>query len=120
MNSRLIELALAKQRLTLRSDDLRQQFAAAASDWKPAFSVVDRLRQGVDWLRRRPLLLVALAVALLVARPRAVVSLAGRGWLAWRMFRGLSGRLREVQAIGVGLGRSRKAGVASASDRRSR
>lgn len=116
MNSRLIELALAKQRLTLRSDDLREQFAAAAGDWKPAFSTVDRLRQGIDWLRRRPLLLVALAVALLVARPRVALSLAGRGWMVWRLLRSLRSGLDR---IGVGFGRNQESGAARASARRS-
>jgi len=111
----MIELALAKQRLTLHSDALRQQFAAAAGAWRPAFSAVDRLRRGVDWLRRHPPLLVALLVALFVARPRAVLSLAGRGWLVWRLLRRLSVSLREVERLGVGFGRNRKAGAASAS-----
>ena len=107
MNLRRLELALAKQRLTLQSDGLRQQFSAAASEWKPALRSVDRLRQGVDWLRRHPPLLVGLAVALFVARPRAVLRLAGRGWMLWRLLRGLRDGWRRVEAIGVGFGRDK-------------
>ena len=110
MNPRLLELALQKQRLLLRSDSLRAEFAAAAVVWQPVCSTVDRLRQGVDWLRRRPPLLIALGVAVLVARPRAVLKLAGRGWVVWRTLRHWSASLRKVEGLGAGFGRDRKTG----------
>ncbi len=96
MNSRLLELALAKQRLTLHSAALRGEFAAAADGLRPALAAVDRLRQGVQWLRRHPPLLVAVLVAVLVARPRAVLRLVGRGWVAWQALRRWRPALHEA------------------------
>lgn len=105
----MLELALEKQRLMLRSAVLRDQFAAATGAWQPVCTGIDRLRQALAWLRRRPLLLTALGVAVLVARPRAVLSLAGRGWVVWRTLRHWSARLRKVEGLGVEFGRNRKA-----------
>lgn len=109
MNRRLLELALEKQRLVLRSEDLRGKFSAAAAVWQPACAGVDRLRQAADWLRRRPSLLVGLGVALLVARPRAVLRLAGRAWVVWRTLRHWRQGLRQAQGLEVGFGRAGKA-----------
>lgn len=106
MNPRRLELALKKQRLCLHGDALRQQFAAAASEWRPACSVVDRLCQGVDWLRQHPPLWVALLVAVIVARPRRSLKLAGRAWALWRV-------LRRMKVLGVGIGTDRQVGTAS-------
>ena len=114
MNPRLHVLALEKQKLALRSEILREQFASAAGVWEPACHGVDRLRQAVAWLRRRPLPLIALGVALFVARPRAVLRLAGRGWVVWRTLRHWRAHLRKVEGLGVGIGRDRKAGSADA------
>jgi len=107
VNLRLLELALAKQRLTLRSDTLRRQLAAAAGDWRPPLGMIDSLRQGVDWLRRHPPVIVAVAVALFVARPRAVLGSVGRGWMLWRLWRSFRALRRRVEAIGVGFGREK-------------
>lgn len=119
MNRRLEQLALEKQRLAAQSEALRQELAACAAHWKPALGVADLLRQGVDWLRRRPPLLLALAVALFAARPRAVLSLVGRAWVAWRTVRRLVGAVSEARAFGVRFGRGRAAGGTNAEVRRS-
>lgn len=118
MNPRLLELALVKRRLTLRSGALRREFADAAGAWAPALQFGDRLRRGVDWLRRHPSLLVAASVALLVARPRTVFKLASRGWMAWRTLASLGAGLRRMQSLGVSVERDRKAGAAGARDHR--
>lgn len=111
MSSRLLQLALDKQRLLLHSDVQRQTLALHASRLAPLFSAADRMRKGVDWLCRHPGLPVVVLVALLVARPRAVWGLAGRVWVVWGMLRRLAAGLQDVQALGVKLGRERKAGA---------
>ena len=117
MNPRMIELALARGRLTVESEALRQRLAAAAVLWRPACGGIDRLRQGVDWLRTHPALFVAVAVAFLVARPRAVLSLAGRGWIVWRLLRSLRAGRNWLAAIGVDLGRRKNAAASASGDR---
>lgn len=96
MNRRLHELALEKQELALRSDLLRRQFAAAACELGPPLAVVDRLRQGLAWLRRHPPLVFALLLTAFVARPRALLGVAARAWMAWRTVRRLGSGLRQL------------------------
>jgi hypothetical protein len=90
---REIELALQKQRLQLQSAALRNTFAEHALALQPVFGLADRGRAAVLWLRRHPALPVAGLVALLVARPRAVLRWARRGWLVWLILRKLRGFL---------------------------
>ena len=97
MTPELLELALKKQRLRLKSAALRADFAEQAGALAPAFSAVDRVQAGISWLRRHPVLPVAALVALLVVRPRTMLRLAGRGWLVWRAVQ----RLRSALKVGL-------------------
>lgn len=71
----------------MRSAALRENFGNFASVWMPAFAAADRVRAGLVWLRRHPLLPVASLVAILVARPRWVLRWAQRGFFAWQALR---------------------------------
>jgi hypothetical protein len=93
VNPRLVELALKKQRLQLKSAILRSAFAEQAMTWAPAFAAADRIREGVAWMRRHPVLPVAMLVALLVARPRALLRGAAGAWVVWRGWQRLRGAL---------------------------
>ncbi|HQW20195.1 MAG TPA: YqjK-like family protein [Rhodocyclaceae bacterium] len=84
-----IELALKKQRLQMRSAALRSSFAGHALALQPVCNLADRGRIALHWLRRHPALPVAGLVALLVARPRAILRLAQRGWFVWQALRKL-------------------------------
>lgn len=77
MSPALVELALAKQRLQLRSAAQRDAFASAAAGMAPLFATADAVRDGVNWLRRHPEWLAGTVVAIAVARP-------GRVW-RWGM-----------------------------------
>lgn len=72
MSPRLIDLALKKQRLQLKSAALRAEWVTCASVLKPLCAGADRVRDAGTWLGRHPGLLVGVGVALLVARPRMV------------------------------------------------
>ena len=87
MNSRLLALALKKQRLQFKSASLREQWRGHACGLAPAFDAADHVRAGVGWLRGHPEVSVAVGVALLVARPRAVWRWARRGVVAWQFWR---------------------------------
>ena len=89
MNARRLELALRKQRLQLRSAQLRADFAADAAAFEPLFVAGDRVRDAAHWLKRHPELPVAAGVALLVARPRRLLGWARRGLFAWQAARRL-------------------------------
>jgi hypothetical protein len=72
---------------------LRQEFTARALVWQPAFALADRGRTAWLWLRRHPALPVAVLVALLVARPRALLRWTKRGFFAWQTLARLRDRL---------------------------
>lgn len=89
MNDRALELALRKQRLQDRSAALRHQWAADSTGLEAFCRRVDRIAAGLAWLRRHPQVPVAVTVALLVARPKAVFRWLRRGFVAWQMWRRL-------------------------------
>lgn len=91
MSPQLIDLALEKQRLLLKSAALRSEWADHASALKPICAGADRLRDAGAWLGRHPGLVVGSAVALLVARPKMVFRWLRRSLFAlglWRRARG--------------------------------
>ncbi|CAB1367747.1 YqjK family protein [Denitratisoma oestradiolicum] len=96
MNARAIELALKKQRLQLRSAALRGEIAAAAAGMKPLFATVDRIGDGLRWLREHHQWAVAGLVALLAARPRAALRWGRRGWFVWQALRRLRGSVQDI------------------------
>lgn len=87
MNTRMLELALKKQRLQFKSDMLRDQWCAHARGLAPVLGAADRVRAGFGWLRRHPEVLVGVGVAFAVARPRAVWRWLKRGVVAWQFWR---------------------------------
>lgn len=99
MNSDRIELALRKQRLQLQSDILREQWRGHVAGLAPVFFTGDKIADGVRWVRRWPLVLIAGAVALGVARPRWVIRWGRRTVLAWRSWRRLRGWLDARPSI---------------------
>jgi hypothetical protein len=86
----MIDLALQKQRLQLKSAEQRGAMVAAAMQLAPAFAVADGVREGLRWLRRNPEWLAGGIVALLVVRPGAVLRLARRSFFAWQIWRKFS------------------------------
>lgn len=86
MSRRLHELALKKQRLQFQSTLLRERWVAQTGDLRPLLVAVDHVGQGVTWVRRHPHALLAAAVAVLVARPRATLRWARRAFIAWQFW----------------------------------
>lgn len=85
MSPRLVELALKKQRLQIRSAALRADFSSHAAAWRPVFAIADQGQAALLWLRRHPAVPVAVLVALLVARPRVLLRWLKRGFFAWQV-----------------------------------
>jgi len=99
MSARLMELALRKQRLQIRCDALRAQWAGQARGAKSLCDTTDRLVNGWTWLRRHPEIVVAVVVTLLVARRSTVFRWIRRSFLAWQIWR--RGRGWLVRQIAV-------------------
>ena len=91
--SRSIALALKKQRLQFESAALRQALARDMGGLVPIAIGIDRVRNGLAWLKERPRIAVAASVALLVARPRAAFRWLRRGFFAFRAWRALRSRM---------------------------
>lgn len=86
-----LELALKKQRLQMRSNELREELAGHAVALAPAFAAADGARAGARWMRSHPEWVAGALVALAVARPRALWRWGRRaliGWQTWRRIRG--------------------------------
>jgi hypothetical protein len=98
MAATAIELALKKQRLQLKSAELRDQWTVCAATLKPLCTGADRLRDAGAWLRRHPELPLAVGVALAVARPRALFRWLRRAVSALLVWR----RLRKRLTTGLG------------------
>lgn len=94
MNQQDLERALKKQRLILRSAELRAALAVDAEPLQPLFAAGDRVAEGVAWIKARPQILVAAVVAVAVARPSRLLRWTRRGVFLWQAVR----RLREFTA----------------------
>ena len=87
MSPRLIELALRKQRLQIRSAALREAWASDVGTIAPIFSAIDGARRAASWAKAHAHLLAAFGTAVLLTRPRALLRWARRGAVAYRLWR---------------------------------
>lgn len=87
MSPELVELALRKQRLQMRSAAQRDALIQHASTFTPILRGVDRIADGIQWARHNAPIVSGIAVFLLVVRPRATLRWARRGWLGWQLVR---------------------------------
>jgi hypothetical protein len=93
MNS--LEIALKKQRLLIKSQQLRDDFGRNGRGMKPAFQVADAGVAGVRWLQRHPEVVVGVAVTLVVAKPKTVLRWGQRAYTGWKAWQKISGFLEQ-------------------------
>lgn len=87
MNPKLVELALRKQRLQIRSAEQRDALVHHAQAVAPVLHGIDRISDGVRWARDNAPLLSGVGIFLLVTRPRAGLRWARRAWMGWQLVR---------------------------------
>lgn len=92
---RAIVLARRRERLVRRSGLLRERIAEDFQGLQPALTWVDRVQDGLLWLRSNPLMAFAAPLLLTVWRPRRAVGLGMRVWSAWKLVQ----RLRASRAV---------------------
>jgi YqjK-like protein len=80
-----MDLRLRQESILRRSAQLRNDVARQSEFLKAPLAQVDRLQRGVQWLRRNPLAMAALAAATLALKPRNAMSKIGRAWTVWTM-----------------------------------
>lgn len=102
MDQRLIDIGIRRGRLIER---IARQRALLGEQLQPVSSVLgaaDRgiagVRTGIDYLRRRPELVVAALALLIILKPRRVWRWAKRGFVLWRTWRAV-----RVQLAAFGL-----------------
>ena len=93
MKDRALELAARRGALQTKIAYQRERLALHAVPIAAALQRGDEVLSGIDWLKRRPLVVGGFVLALVVWRPRRILSLFSRGWAAWRLVRGLKSRL---------------------------
>ncbi|MBK7684854.1 MAG: YqjK-like family protein [Rhodocyclaceae bacterium] len=90
-----LEIALKKQRLLIKSEQLRNEFGRNGRGIKPAFQVADAGVAGVRWLQRHPEVIIGVAVTLVVAKPKAVLRWSQRAYTGWKTWQQISGFLEQ-------------------------
>lgn len=86
MNERQLQLALRRQRLQMRSEQLRGQWQQHMANLAPAVATANRVGDGVRWLQRHPEIIAGVGVAAVVARPKTAWRWLRRSWVAWRFW----------------------------------
>jgi hypothetical protein len=82
-----------RQRLLLRSTELRVAIAAQSQVLKTPLALGDQVRAGLQWLYLHPAWPLGALVALLVGRPQRALRWGGRVWWAWITLRRVQGWL---------------------------
>ena len=79
MNRRRQELALRREQLLARSDQLRQALTVQSAAWVPVLAMGDRARAAGQWLQQHPGIVFSAVVVVVVVRPRLVWRWSLRG-----------------------------------------
>lgn len=92
-----METALERrQRLLARAARERERLAAELERYRPLAGVADDLVRVGRGIAAHPEWVVGAVVAVAVIRPRWLLRVAGRAWVAWRAVRTVKSFLRRV------------------------
>ena len=97
--SKSLELALARERLLVRSAMLRDELARQSVALSPWLKAGDVGRDAVHWVRANPELVVGAVAVVVVLRPRFVWRWSLRGWSVWRFSVRWRSRLAAVMRL---------------------
>ena len=81
------ELAARKQRLLIRSAELRVTLAHQAEALQAPLALADQAISGARWLRSHPQWPLGALLALAVLRPRRALAWATRLWWGWDLYK---------------------------------
>ena len=100
--ARLIALTQQRTRLVGRARVEREHLGAVAARIESKFWWVDAAHQGVNRVRRHPLLIVAGIALLVVLRPRGAMKLFVSGWSLWQLYQRARRLWRVAAAVAAG------------------
>lgn len=95
---REVDIALHKQRLQIQAEQQRMELLAGLAAVEGVLDGADRFREGLAWLREHATAVTALALILLVLRPRFALRWGKRVWRGWRLYRQLRVGLESALA----------------------
>jgi hypothetical protein len=81
------ELQLERERLLLRSTELRMTIAIDSRALEAPLALADQVRSGLRWLRAHPEWPLGAAIVLLILRPRRALRWTLKLWSGWRLWR---------------------------------
>lgn len=84
LDGRALDLARRHGALRARIDAQRGELARHVWPVESALSGVDRVRDGVDWLKAHPEAVVAATATVVVISPKRAWRWGKRGYLVWR------------------------------------
>jgi hypothetical protein len=87
-----------RTKLLARAAGDRERFVAGLDRYAPAAAVGDELIRIGRSVAAHPEWIVAVVVIVAVVRPRFLLRLAGRAWVAWRTVRTVRSFLQRAQA----------------------
>ncbi|WP_119289059.1 YqjK-like family protein [Azohydromonas sediminis] len=91
-----LELQQRRERLRLRSTELRATLAERARALEPPLALADQVRSGVAWLRAHPEWPLGALAVLVVLHPRRALRWGARAWWGWRLWRHAQRLLRAA------------------------
>lgn len=91
MSRKLTRLAERRGLLVAQAAAQRTALASTMEPWRTRLALADRGIAAVQYVRRRPALLLGGALLLAALRPRRVGTWLQRGWLVWQLGRRLRG-----------------------------
>ena len=86
MRSHLVDIAARRTSLRLDAAFQRDRLDEVVGKGDALTGWVATARKVIDELKRRPLLVGALAAGLFLVKPKRFVSLASTAWWLWRMY----------------------------------
>lgn len=101
---RRAQLQARRERLRLRSAELRMAIGRDAQGLAGPLALADQARAGWQWLREHPALPAGVLVAWIVLRPRRALRWTGRLWSGWRLWRRAGRALRLLQHLAMRAG----------------
>lgn len=85
-----------RARLVARAEAQRRALSEGVTGCRRVLSIIDRGIAVASWLRARPYLVVAVAAAIAVLRPRLALGWAARLLAVWRVGRSLLGVIKPA------------------------
>ncbi len=89
MTQKLTRLIKRREQLLAQSDIQRRLLAQNMLPWRAPLALADQGMAALGYFRRHPILWAGAALLLALWRPQRAGVWLSRGWLAWRLGRGL-------------------------------